>query len=85
MSYRIIFSELAEKRFYNLDKTVQEQMAKRLSKAADNPRMFVKGLTGIKHLSLRAGDYRAIVDIDESSKLIMVLDVGHRREVYKKR
>lgn len=85
MSYKIIFSELAEKAFYSLDKAVQAQILKRLDKAAQNPRAFVKGLTGIKYLSLRAGDYRAIVDIDEKASLIMVLDVGHRKKIYKKR
>jgi mRNA interferase RelE/StbE len=84
MSYRIIFSELAERRFCGLDKKVREQITKRLSKAAINPKPFVKGLTGIKYLSLRVGDYRVIMDIDESSKLIMVLDVGHRRDIYRK-
>ena len=85
MTYRIIFSELAEKKFYSLSKAVQGQIIKRLDKAKENPKLFVKGLTGIKHFRLRAGNYRVIVDIDERSGLIMVLDLGHRSEIYKKK
>ncbi len=84
MAYKVIFSKLAEKAFLGLSKTFQMQIAKRLNLAAENPKPFVKKLTGLSELSLRAGDYMLIVNIDETAKLIMVLDVGHRREIYKK-
>jgi len=32
---------------------------------------------------LRVGDYRAIVDVDNSAKVINVLKVGHRKNIYK--
>ncbi|MDE1856598.1 MAG: type II toxin-antitoxin system RelE/ParE family toxin [Candidatus Micrarchaeota archaeon] len=82
MSYQIIFSELAERRFYDLSRDAQIQIAKRLSKAKEDPRPFTKGLTGVRHLVLRAGDYRVIIDLDDKNKVIMVLDMGHRREIY---
>jgi mRNA interferase RelE/StbE len=32
---------------------------------------------------IRSGDYRILYDIDDTSKVITILEVGHRREIYR--
>jgi len=51
---------------------------------ADNPRP--KGVEKIKSAGLwriRQGDYRIVYIIDDSQKLVIILRIGHRREIYR--
>lgn len=50
-----------------------------------NPRQFGKGLTGNKAGAwrYRIGDYRIISHIDEVKIVILILEIGHRRDIYK--
>ena len=51
---------------------------------ADRPRP--KGVEKIKSAGLwrvRQGDYRIVYDIDDEHKIITVLRIGHRREIYR--
>ena len=53
---------------------------------ATNPRPHgVVKLSGQDAYRLRAGDYRIVYEIHDRILLVVVLDVGHRREVYRKR
>jgi mRNA interferase RelE/StbE len=51
---------------------------------ADNPRRFGRPLTGdLKGLwRYRVGDYRIVATIEDDRFIVLVLTVGHRREVY---
>jgi mRNA interferase RelE/StbE len=51
---------------------------------ADNPRRFGHALLGdLKGLwRYRVGDYRIVADIREREILVMIVAVGHRRNVY---
>lgn len=84
MTYKVILSSLATKRFYALDRKVQVHLARRLDAASSNPMLFMKKLKGVRYFALRAGDYRAILDMDKKSGVMLVLDVGHRRDIYKR-
>ena len=37
------------------------------------------------HYRLRVGDYRIIYEIKDNRLLVLVVEVGHRRDVYRKR
>ncbi len=51
---------------------------------AENPRRFGRALTGdLKGLwRYRVGDYRIVASIEEDRFVVLVVTVGHRREVY---
>lgn len=53
--------------------------------AAENPRQLGKPLRGEKKglWRYRAGDYRVICDIRDSDKVVVILALGHRKEVYR--
>lgn len=81
------YSPEAETQFLNLQKKAQKQIKKYLdevSKMAD-PRARGKALKGNFSTlwRYRTGDWRIICDIQDSKILIMVLKIGHRKEVYK--
>lgn len=53
----------------------------------DDPKAFGKELVGnyAGKWRYRVGDYRTICKIDNQSLIILALEPGHRREVYKNR
>ena len=62
---------------------IQQYLRKRIA-AVENPRRFGHALLGdLKGLwRYRVGDYRIVADIREKEILVMVVTVGHRRNVY---
>jgi mRNA-degrading endonuclease RelE of RelBE toxin-antitoxin system len=76
---KIYFQPSAAKELKKLDKTAQERIKGRVSELEKNPELGKK-LVPSRFLSLRVGDYRAIYEISEEK--IVVLFVGHRKNVY---
>jgi mRNA interferase RelE/StbE len=81
--YEIEFSLTAEKQLLKLDSKIQERIIFSLERIRIRPFSFVKKLTGSKYFRLRVGDYRVILDIHENRLIIFVIELGHRREIYK--
>ena len=85
MKYRIEFSPTAESQFKKLSKEVQARLKHRIDNMAENP--FPRG---VKKLSaeenfyrLRIGDYRIIYQVQGKALLILILKLGHRKNVYR--
>ena len=53
--------------------------------SADDPRQWGKALQGEKRglWRYRVGDYRLICDILHDKIIIMILEVGHRKDIYR--
>jgi mRNA interferase RelE/StbE len=84
--YRIVFKPSAERAFLALPKDVQKRIDKRLLSLQDNPRPAgIKTLTGEPGVyRLRIGDYRVLYEVRDDQVLVLVLRIGHRREIYRK-
>ncbi|MFH0837357.1 MAG: type II toxin-antitoxin system RelE/ParE family toxin [Candidatus Aenigmatarchaeota archaeon] len=83
MTYSIIFSTLATKQFRLLDKTVQERILILLERIRIRPYDFIEKLVGSSYFKLRVGDYRVILRIENNNLIILVVKLGHRRNIYK--
>lgn len=88
MSYKLVLTDDIKKQIKKMDKHIGLMLAKDMKKRLDgleNPRQLGKALTGqFKGLwRYRIGDYRVIADIRDSELIILALEVGHRKEVYK--
>ena len=84
MTYQVIIKHSAEKELDALQTTLHERMVKRLLALEENPRPTgSKKLQGQESYRLRVGDYRVLYAIDDKNKQVIVLAVGHRREVYR--
>tara|TARA_Y100000310_G_C20475060_1_gene711978 strand:- start:91 stop:339 length:249 start_codon:yes stop_codon:yes gene_type:complete len=81
--YSIEFSKDAEKQFFKLDKGMQERVVSVLERIRVRPHSFVKKLVGNPYFRLRVGKYRAILEIQEDKLIIFVLEIGHRKDIYK--
>lgn len=85
MAYAIQFKPAALRQLEKLPRPVRNRIASKVEALRDDP--FP---TGCKKLSglpdawrIRAGDYRVIYQVHKGILLVLVLTVGHRREVYR--
>lgn len=87
MTWKINWTDEARKQLRKLDKTAQENildyMKKRIS-TADDPADFGKPLKYKKYglWRYRVGDYRIVCQIESDVLTILVLQVGHRKDIY---
>lgn len=84
MIYTIEFSEKAETQFKKIDKQIQERISKSLERIKNRPYDFIERLSNSSYFKLRVGDYRVILRIENDKLLILVIKIGHRRNIYKK-
>jgi mRNA interferase RelE/StbE len=83
MTYEVTFSDFADKQLSKLPLDVQYRIISTIKRCQIRPHSHVKKLVGSKYFRLRAGDYRVIMDIIENKLIIHVIDVGHRKNIYK--
>ena len=88
MSYSVETTPGFDKTFKSLDKYTQKMLKAWIEKnlvGCEDPRLKGKGLTanlnGLWHY--RIGDYRLICDIQDNKLILLLLTVGHRRDIYK--
>lgn len=88
--WRLVFSKKADRQLAKMDAGVRRILVVWLLKNVDgceDPRAHGKGLTG--NLSgawrYRVGDYRVLCEIRDEELVVLALEVGHRREIYKRR
>ena len=87
MTFRVEFTESARKELYKLDKYTQKIILLWLKKNLDgceDPRIHGKALSADRagQWRYRIGDYRVIAKIEDDKLIILVITIGHRREVY---
>lgn len=87
MKYKIVFSDRALKQLKKIDKHISALIIGWLGKnieGSENPRAHGKGLVENKsgQWRYRIGDYRVICEILDNEVVVLVLEVGHRREIY---
>ena len=83
MTYSIKLSDLAVKQLDKFDGHIRDRIISALRRCEIRPYAHVKKLVGNPYFRLRVGDYRVIMDIRENELLIFVIEVGHRRKIYK--
>ena len=83
MNYRLVYTRRAVKDIEKLEKKVKSRIGQALLRFQPDPLGSAKALTNhsLGSYRFRVGDYRVIFDIEEDE--IVVLRVGHRREIYR--
>ena len=91
MPWIIKYTESAQRQLKKLDKSVAlrvlDYMDERIGTLAD-PRSAGKNLVGPRmgsYWRYRVGDLRVTCDIQDQTVVILVIEIGHRREVYRGR
>ena len=83
--YSVEFTQTAMKQLGKLPKKVQEDIIAKVERARVRPEHFFERLVGDTAYKLRIGQYRVIADILHGRLLIIVIEVGHRKNIYKTR
>lgn len=83
MIYSIVFSDFSLKQLNKLPKDVQKRITSTLKRCRIRPYSHVKKLVGSSTYRLRVGDYRVIMEIDDGELRIHVIELGHRKNIYK--
>ena len=83
MIYEIIYARSAEKSLKKLPKQSQNRILAVLERARIRPEAHFSRLVGKKVYKLRAGDYRIIAEIRKEKLCILIVQIGHRRNIYK--
>ncbi|MBT3814815.1 type II toxin-antitoxin system RelE/ParE family toxin [Candidatus Woesearchaeota archaeon] len=82
--YKVELSKTAEKQIHKLSKDLQKRVILTLNRIKVRPYAYVKKLVSSPYFSLRFGDYRVILNIQDNKLIIFVIELGHRRNIYKK-
>ena len=86
MIYKIEFSRRAEKELKTLPQQEQKRISDKIDALAEKPRP-----SGVEKLQgrgknayrIRVGMYRVLYEIHDQELVILVIKIGHRREVYR--
>lgn len=82
MLCKVVWSLKARDKLKKLDKKISVQIIKKVESIKENPVPYLKKLKQIKYWRLRAGAYRIILDLNIADETIIVLNLGHRKNVY---
>jgi mRNA interferase RelE/StbE len=88
LDWTVRISNIAERQLRKLDRQVQQRILDWLEERIEgckDPRHFGEPLKG-DHAGFwryRIGDYRIICDIQDRKVVVLVLTIGHRKEIYK--
>ena len=89
MAWNVKVSPRAQRQLDELDKTVARRISRflyeRIGKLKD-PRQIGERLQGTlsEFWRYRVGDYRIICSLEHERLVVLVLRIGHRREIYKR-
>jgi mRNA interferase RelE/StbE len=87
LTWTVELDDRARKELRKLAYPVQEKILRYLRtriEGLENPRVFGQSLSGNKHglWRYRVGDYRIICELEDHALIVLVVSVGHRKDVY---
>jgi len=84
--YKVQFSPRAERQLRDLPREAQARLKTRIDALAEDPRpRGVERLSGAEeYYRIRVGVYRVIYAIEDRDLIVLVVKVGHRRDVYRR-
>lgn len=84
MTYRLVILRRAQKQLAALPHDSYERCKQAISALSNEPRppnsLKLRGRDGWR---LRVGTYRIVYEIDDASKQVEIIDVDHRKDIYR--
>jgi len=86
LAYKIEFTTAARKSLAELPKKHQRQIIARADLLTEKPRPpIARQLQGYPHLwRIQCGSYGLIYTVEEDVLVVVVVKIGHRREIYRR-
>lgn len=87
MTYEIQLSPAAARKLKKFDPQIRRRIQAAIELLADDPRppAATQLVGGEGEWRVRTGDYRIIYEIVEKRLVVLVINIGHRRDVYRSR
>ena len=85
MKYKLEHTASALREFKALESTIQKRVSERILGLASDPYPSgARKLQGLEnHFRVRVGDYRIIYRIERDRVVVVIVRIGHRRDVYR--
>jgi len=85
-SFKIEWKGSSERDIRNIDKQHIHRILNAVEALSENPfpAQFKKLQGSESSYRIRIGDYRVIIDIDKQNLLILIIKIGHRKNIYEK-
>lgn len=86
MSYAIRIERPAQRALARISQPHQDRIINAIRDLASEPRPHgTRKLSGREAWRIRIGDYRVIYEMNDSQDDVLIVELGHRREVYRRR
>jgi mRNA interferase RelE/StbE len=83
-SYRLLIKRSAVKELEALPAKDRRRIVPRIEGLASEPRPHgCEKLSGLEQYRVRQGDYRVVYGVDDDARVVIVVKIGHRRDVYR--
>jgi mRNA interferase RelE/StbE len=86
LAYRVELTPRAQRDFKALDGSVRVRIKQRIEALAENP--YPQGIRKIEGedelYRLRVGDYRILYQVQGKVLLVLIVGIGHRRDIYRR-
>jgi mRNA interferase RelE/StbE len=83
-SYSLLIKRSAAKELEALPLKDRRRIVARIHALATEPRpQGLEKLSGAEKYRVRQGDYRVLYSIDDSARSVVIIKIGHRRDVYR--
>ena len=79
----MVITESAQRDLDRLDRSVARRIVARLEGLREDPLRQLGRLVNSPLYRLRVGDWRVIVEVDQSEVRVLVVKVAHRRSIYR--
>lgn len=90
MPHEIEFTVSARKELAKLQKIIQPKQLRRIKETIDRLKVDARPLASevivnTDYLRIRTGDYRIVYQVEDEVLTVLVIRIGHRKEVYRRR
>ena len=84
MTWQVIWSEKSLRQLERIDKKNAQKIYDAVLDCIEDPFRMVLRLIDSSFYRLRVGNYRVILDLQQSKMIIFVIETDHRKKIYKK-
>ncbi len=84
MKYNLQITRNAQKALAKIAEPFQTNIIEKISALANDPYCNTKKLSGREAYRIRVGNYRVIYEIKNNELIVLVINIGHRKDIYTK-
>lgn len=81
--YTVEFSTEAEKYLDKQDKSISERIIRATERLQVRPYSHIARLVNSPYYKFRVGDYRLLLRVEDDKLFILIIEIGHRKNIYK--